>query len=378
MMKARLIGIWCVALAIVLATMFSASAQFSQRTVTVSGEGESKDEATSHALRAAVEQGVGVLVNSETLVQNSQLISDKIYSQVTGYVSHYDVVEDNGGANGLWEVKVQATVSLAELRKDLQALQLLIDEKDNPRIAIVIREYLDGGELPAPVVQTAFEKFFLKAKFDVVDVAQLEKVKERDATLSYDDPIEAAALGRQFGADVLILGEASAELGSESTAHGVKVYSYSAHITVKAIKTDTAKVIAVADDSASARGGGTKGEGEIGREALTAAGNKVVEKLMDGILEVWRDEVYNVETVQVVLLNADAAEQEQFVEGLSKIEGVQKTIERMVEETTAMYDVLVAGAAKDSLADKITAIEGLKLAIRGKTANRIKVVVEDQ
>ena len=378
MMKARLIGIWCVALAVALATMFSAAAQFSQRTVTVTGEGESKDEATTRALRAAVEQGVGVLISSETLVENNQLISDRIYSEVTGYVSAYDVIEDNDGADGLWEVKVQATVSLAELREDLQALKIIIEEKENPRIAIIIREYVDGGELPAPVVQTAFEKRFLKAKFDVVDVAQLERVKERDATLSYDDPIEAAALGRQFGAEVLILGEASAELGSVSEAHGVKVYSYSANITIKAIKTDTAKVIAVVEESASARGGGVKGETAIAREALTEAGDKIAEKLMDEILEVWRDEVYNVQTVEVVLLNASEAEQKRFVEGLNNIEGVERTIERMVEETTAMYDVLVAGAVKKGLADKIKDIEGLTLAIRGKTANRIKVYVEDE
>ena len=62
---------------------------------------ETKDEATKRALRIAVEQGVGVLVSSETLVENNQLINDKIYTAVAGYVSTYDVLEDNGGADGL-------------------------------------------------------------------------------------------------------------------------------------------------------------------------------------------------------------------------------------------------------------------------------------
>lgn len=378
MMKARVIGTWCLAIGVALATMLSASAQFSQKTVTVTGEGETKDEATKRALRIAVEQGVGVLVSSETLVENNQLINDKIYTAVAGYVSTYDVLEDNGGADGLWEVKVQATVSLAELREDLQALKLLIEEKENPRIAIIFREYMDGGELPAPVVQTAFEKYFLKAKFDVIDVGQLEKIKEQDATLSYDDPIEAAALGRRFGAEVLILGEASAELGSVRTAHGVKVYSFAANVTVKAIKTDTAKVIAVVEADGKARGGGTKGESTIAREALKQAGDKAVDKLMDKIVEVWRDEVYNVQTVQVVLLNADDEEQKRFVEGLNNIDGVEKTVERFVEETTAMYDVLVTGSIKKDLADKIKDIEGLTLVLRSKRANSLKFVVQDE
>jgi hypothetical protein len=378
MMNARLVGISCLAVVILFAIALPACGQFAQKTVTVTGEGETKDEAISRALRTAVEQGVGVLVSSETLVENNQLISDKIYSEVTGYVSNYEVLEDNGGADGLWQVKVQAAVSLAELRKDLQALKILIEEKDNPRIAIIVREYVDGGELPAPVVQTALQTFFSNAKFDVVDVAQLERVKERDATLHYDDPIEAAALGRRFGAEVLILGEASAEMGEARSAHGVNIYSYQAHITLKAIKTDTAKVIAVVEDQASERGGGTKGEAAIAREALKAAADKVTEKLMTKIVEVWRDEVYNVQTVEVLLFNADREEQKRFAEGLKNIEGVQKVIERMVEETTAVYDVLVAGPVRKGLADKVLGIEGLSLTLRGETPNRIRVVVEGE
>jgi len=377
-MNARVIGIVFCAMAIALAATLPACAEFAQKTVTVTGEGESKDEATMRALRTAVEQGVGVLVSSETMVENNQLISDKIYSAVTGYVSTYEVLEDNGGADGLWEVKVKATVSLAQLRQDLQALKLLIEEKENPRIAIIFREYIDGGELPAPVVQTAFEKYFLKAKFDVVDVGQLEMIKERDATLNYDDPIKAAALGRRFGAEVLILGEASAELGSVRTAHGVKVYSYTANVTVKAIKTDTAKVIAVEEESATARGGGTKGEGDIAREALKEAGNELVEELMGSIVEVWRDEVYNVQTVEVVLINATDEEQKLFVAGLKNIDGVEKVIERFVEETTAMYDVLAAGAITKGLAEKIKGIEGLTLSVPSKSPNRLKVQVEKE
>jgi hypothetical protein len=378
MMNVRAVATWCLALVAALATTVSALAEFSQKTVTVTGEGETKDEATSRALRAAVEQGVGVLVSSETLVENNQLISDKIYSETTGYVSTYTVVSDNGGADGLWEVTVQATVSLAELRKDLQAIKILIEEKENPRIAIIFREYVDGGELPAPVVQTALEKSFVGAKFDVIDVAQHERVRERDATLHYDDPIAAAALGREFGAEVLLVGEASAELGTVDEAYGTKVYSYQVHITAKAIKTDTAKVIAIVDDSATARGGGTRGEGAIAREALTAAADKITEKLMNKIVEVWRDEVYNVQTVRVGLFNADSDERARFVEGLKNIDGVEKVIERMVEETTSMYDVLVAGAIAKDLADKVVAIEGLALTLRSKTANRINVTVGEQ
>ncbi|MBQ3337498.1 MAG: hypothetical protein IJG80_08855, partial [Selenomonadaceae bacterium] len=51
------------------------------KNVTVTGTGMTPSEAENDALRAAVENTVGVLVDSETLVQNSMLIHDQIYTQ---------------------------------------------------------------------------------------------------------------------------------------------------------------------------------------------------------------------------------------------------------------------------------------------------------
>ena len=96
-----------------------------------------------------------------TVASNGAIyVSSKGYGGGPGYLAG---TVGHGGEGGLWEVTVQATVSLAELRKDLQAIKILIEEKENPRIAVIFREHVDGGELPAPVLQTAFEKFFVEA-----------------------------------------------------------------------------------------------------------------------------------------------------------------------------------------------------------------------
>ena len=312
-----------VVIAAILALPVVAFGQFSQRKVIVEASGETKDEAMKMAYRAAIEQGVGVLVDSQTLVENNQLIADKIYTEVQGYVDSSKILEETD-EGGLVTVKIEAVVSLANLRESLKGLKLVIDEMDDPRFAVNFAEYIDGADLPSPELRPFFEKKLKEDGLQVIDIAQLEKIKERDATLSYEDPIQAAALGRRIGAEVLILGEASAELGSVSEAHGVKVYSYSISVTVKAIKTDTAEIIAVEKVSTTKRGGGTTGETGVARAGLSEAAAKIYPKLMDKVIEAWRSEVYNVTKVEIILQNADDEDRGVFIENLKGISGVEK------------------------------------------------------
>jgi len=363
-------------LAALLFPVAIAYGQFSQKTVVVEASAESKDEAVKKAMRAAVEQGVGVLVDSETIVENNELLNDKIYTEVKGYVTSFKILEEKEEEGGLVTVKVEAVVSLAELRKSIQGLKILLDEKENPRFAVSFREYIDGADLPSPELRPLFEKKLKEDKFDIIDVAQLQKIKERDATLSYEDPIQAAALGRRMGADILIIGEASAEMGGSSVAFGQKVYSCRVSVTVKAIKTDTAEIIAVEKVSESNRGGGTKGELAVAREALAAAGEKIYKKITGKIIEEWRSEVYNVAKFQIILQNADDEDRGTFTKNLKAIAGVEKVIQRDVIEDTAIFDVLALGSAIKTLPDKVMAMEDLPLEMMDKSQNRLKVAIK--
>src|SRR2546427_12382883 len=56
-------------------------------------------EATDAALRNAVEQVAGVLVSSNTLVENSVLVQDQILSHSAGYVRKYDVLSKKAEKN---------------------------------------------------------------------------------------------------------------------------------------------------------------------------------------------------------------------------------------------------------------------------------------
>ncbi len=58
-----------------------------------------RDAAIEDAQKRTVEMTIGILIDSQTQVENYQLISDKILSQTTGYIRRYNIAsetEDNG------------------------------------------------------------------------------------------------------------------------------------------------------------------------------------------------------------------------------------------------------------------------------------------
>ena len=197
-------------------------------------------------------------------------------------------------------------------------------------------------------------------------------IKKREADMNYDDPLAAAALGRQFGAELLILGEASAELGNVLEAYGTKAYSYSANITVKAIKADTAEIIYSGTASESATGGGgTRGQTAIGREALEKAAKKIADKAVEEVLEKWRSEVFNVSKISVVAVSPDQEELDKFKTEVGMLDGVEQVVERETFAGTGIYEVLVQAAIRKDFDQRLLKIEGVT--IKSKTPNKIRV-----
>ncbi|QSQ26390.1 flagellar assembly protein T N-terminal domain-containing protein [Pyxidicoccus parkwayensis] len=136
------------ALSLVLASaVFAAAPPPATVTKEVTGEAAIVDgnrdkafaEAKNAALREAVEQVAGVLVSSDTLTANSQLLSDRIFTRSAGYVRTHEVLERKE-EGGVAKVKVRAEVGTAQLDKDLQAVQALIRRMSNSRLLIVLQE----------------------------------------------------------------------------------------------------------------------------------------------------------------------------------------------------------------------------------------------
>lgn len=84
-------------------------------TLTVTGDGATKEEAVDNALRSAIAQAYGVFVSANTQILNDEVVKDEIATVTSGNIKEYKEVAIDNLSNGKKEVTVRATVSISKL-----------------------------------------------------------------------------------------------------------------------------------------------------------------------------------------------------------------------------------------------------------------------
>ena len=126
----------------------------------------------------------------------------------------------------------QKTVSKADCQ--------LFAKGATPSIMVIIAERGYRRSFSGPASETEIIRQLLEFGFDVVDPQQIEAIREQERINSaLNNPHQAAALGRDFGADIIIIGEAY----SESIRGNNKLVSQRGNIEARAIQTANGKII---------------------------------------------------------------------------------------------------------------------------------------
>ena len=194
-----------VILSIVLSLSFLYAA-----TVEGVGYGLTKDAAIEQAKRDAVEVGLGAYISSETVVTATTL-TDNIYSKAQGFVKTFEVVSENKGPDGNWEITISAEVTamLDEVMQDEAALQTLLNSMNRPRIIFLVRETNLIDNIPTDFAETTLLSEFYKG-FDVVDRQMVQALKgQSDYEEALSGNVAAASkIAAQLGADIIVIGTA--------------------------------------------------------------------------------------------------------------------------------------------------------------------------
>lgn len=148
---------------------------------------------------------------------------------------------------------------------------------DSSKIMLLIEEK-NLGSLATNEVESLAISNLIENDFDIVDqeMVRANLKKEQKMLKIAGDTRGAVSLGLQFGADIIIVGEAVAKPSAKRIG-GSNLRSYQAVVTLKAIQTDNSKTIASASEDATVIGleditGSSK--------ALKAAGQKTLDKLI--------------------------------------------------------------------------------------------------
>jgi len=79
--------------------------------ITVTGIGTTLESAEKQALAAAIRQTVGAYIDSKTIIENEEVIQDRILSVSNAFVDRYEVVgQPKKSSDGLIQITVIAMV----------------------------------------------------------------------------------------------------------------------------------------------------------------------------------------------------------------------------------------------------------------------------
>ena len=95
-------------------------------------------QALRNAQRNAVEQGLGVVLDSKSRTENFKLIQDRVLTASEGFVTKFNVLSKGPTPNGKnYRVKIKATVSRNLLKDRLSALRILHQSTGQKKVMVI-------------------------------------------------------------------------------------------------------------------------------------------------------------------------------------------------------------------------------------------------
>ena len=325
-----------------------------------------RDRAISDAERRVVEQAVGVMIKSETLVENYQVISDKILSQSKGYIQSYEVISEEREGD-TYKVTIQAKVSTGQLKNDLDAIHLIIARKSRPRLMMLFSEKAQKDFM----AEASMVKYFLSRSFKLVDSETVRKNLEDESLKNLAaDPQVAVRIGHRFGADVIVL--CSVETSSNPFKVGdIEMYSNSATVSAKVINVDTSNIITTGSETK--RLPGIKGFIQLPTEQ---ASEMLARKLMDAIVRQWSSELTNWVEVKLFASGFQSYDELNSFKSLltSEVRGVKEIRQRSYAQGRVELEIDLRGDTQ-GLANDLARLDlnGRSIEIYEITQNRVEI-----
>ena len=362
---------------LIIASFTDASFAVEDRTVYAVGMADgtgaaARDRAIDDAMRRAVEQAMGSFVSSETLVENMILVEDRIYSETKGYIKSYEVKKEKS-ENGTYVVEIEAVVRAGKLADDLQSIGLLMRKKRNPRVMVIVY----SREVSASIfeisregnrtIENRIESAMAGKGFQIVDAGMMKHKMRVQEALMGGDIRSAGSAARDLGAEVLIIGDIRREYVDTRRMYGMNVRFYSNEIRLKAIETDTARVLY---SGASER----PPSGVDYTEPLQEAASELVEQMISGILNRWSSDVYQAATYELNVTGASYRDVTALKKSLKDIRGFGGVSTRKFQKGLAVLEVRYKGSLEE-LADAVSGLARPPLEITGMRANTLDLTI---
>lgn len=343
-----------------------------------------REGALNNAFRRAIEQVVGVMVSSKTVVQDSALLNDKILSKSSGFIKTYKITSESFEADAC-RVGVRATVSTVRLEKGLDDVGLLSRKLGKPRIAVIMTEQNIGNDGPlgsladsavsAGIAESVIHEVLAKKGFNLVDRETLVAIARHEGTLSATGgavPTEVALqVAAGGGAEVVIIGQAVARAGAAAIS-GTNMRTSQATVSARVVDADTGQLVTSCSANANAAHVNPIAGGA---EAIKRAARELADSLNRRIVAKWSRKVAGTRTARVVIRGVEFRDITRLRNlMLERLNHLEKTEERSYRDGALSLDAEITGSARD-LAEEITHTDlgGYTCRVVSYTANTLNL-----
>lgn len=185
------------------------------------------------------------------------------------------------------------------------------------KIMVVIPEVHLTRRIPDPAGETEIIRLFVEANFNLVDQGQVAAIRNQEKVLNaVNDPALAMALGVEFGADIIIIGEAFSEFAGNEKG----MFSCRARVEARAIATRTGKILAADGQHAS---GLDISENVAAKTALRNAGGQIGHYFMQQLCKKMGDIEPELTAVEIFLGSTSFKQLREMEKLLTNVRGIK-------------------------------------------------------
>ncbi|HNV49265.1 MAG TPA: hypothetical protein PLE73_00905 [Spirochaetota bacterium] len=327
-----------------------------------------RETAVQAALRAAVEEGVGMYITSRTRVENMAMIQDIIVKQSGGLAVIKRIVRE-GAEKDVYRVQAEIAVSALSIIDVLRQNGLLRVW----RVMVVIPEFHIQRPIVDPAAETEFLRQFAAVGFKTMDQTAYREL--RDKTPHYfKDNARAATFARGKGADILITGEAFSERSMDATGSLMRgLVACNARVEVRAIAVDTGEVI-YADAHTTPVPLLHTSESVAAKRALQSAAEELAKKFV--MVLVQRPAALTRPTVIEAGPFPGVQQATAFERDIRKLRGVKKVHREQFDRGSLVLEAEVASDESDAFAAEIerrVSVPGHSLVVEGAARNVVRI-----
>lgn len=304
------------------------SLSFSQEEISILGfgKGNNHDEALAAAKRDAIEKGIKRVFSTQTEYECYLAKRDIVLSKSSGFLKKIEIISEKKENNSSIQIQIKTILYTNQIKNQLAELQISIESMAKPKLLVVIDESNLGEKNPENrAAESAISHYFKKLAFDVIEGQTVSAIKNSNQKMAYLDGeiSDAASIGNQFGAEIVITGKAvSRRIDSLNVGSMV---SAQADVTLKVINCTTSRILGTDTEHAASLHLSPQNAGiqAISEAAKTGAG-----KLVDLIMRDWRDQEDNGTILNLSISNISTFRMKnavvQTIKGINGVIGVHE------------------------------------------------------